>query len=490
MRLRGSTATLATAVAIVMVASASFGAVAAGLGAVGGFGGAKADLSLSSTFYARTLPSGQLSPYCNVGVIVACYTPDDVHVAYNYPSTSTVNGAGQTIVLLDAFGYPEIQSDLNTFDGFFGLPATTLQIVCQGGTCPTFHPKNADEDSWAHEISLDVEYSHAMAPGAHLVLFVATNDGVLTLEKAAKTAVEMFPNSILSQSFGIPELALLSQPTSYVNAVLKTGESAYSIAAHTGTTVFASAGDYGAANNAYGFSTPNPSYPSSSPLVTAVGGTMGNPYLFGTTASCSPTVCSTGLVEFKNNAACDLSNPTPPPTASCTPVGYGSEQVWNEPELQVGGYGIASGGAPSLLFGVPSYQHGLGLSSRATPDVSYDAAVFGGVLTYWSAVPSQTGFYITGGTSAGSPQWASITALADQWSEEHGGSTVGFLNPALYTIGENPAVYAATFHDITVGNNSAYPTTNGFTAGPGWDDASGWGTPNVSNLVPWLVALR
>jgi subtilase family serine protease len=487
MRPRGSIAALATAVAIVMVASASFGAVASGLGAVGGFLGEKADLSLTSTFYEKTLPAGQLNPYCNIGVIVMCYTPDDLHVAYNYPSTLT--GAGQTIVLLDAFGYPEIQSDLNTFDAVFGLPATTLQIVCQGGTCPTFHPKNPDEDSWAHEISLDVEYSHAMAPGAHLVLFVATNDGVLTLEKAAKTAVQMFPHSILSQSFGIPEEALLSAPAAYVNAVLKVGESAYRLAANTGTTVFASAGDYGAANNAYGFTSPNPSYPSSSPLVTAVGGTMGNPYYFASTATCGGSVCSTGLVEFKNTAQCALSNPSPPPTASCTPVGYGGEQVWSEPAFQAGGFGIASGGAPSLIFGVPSYQHGLGLTSRATPDVTYDAAVDGGVLTYWSAVPSETGFYITGGTSAGSPQWASITALADQLSEAHGGGTVGFLNPALYTIGETPAVYATTFHDITVGSNAAYPSTVGFTAGPGWDDASGWGSPNVSNLVPWLVAL-
>jgi subtilase family serine protease len=489
MRLRGSTATLATAVAIVMVASASFGVVAAGLGAMDGLVGANADLSLTSTFYEKSLPAGQLSPYCNVGVIIACYSPDDLRVAYNYPSAPTLSGWGQTIVLLDAFGYPSIQSDLNTFDSEFGIPALTLDIVCQGGTCPTFHPNNPDEVSWAHEISLDVEYSHAMAPSAHIVLFVAKNDDVLNLEKAAKMAVKMFPNSILSQSFGIPELALLGQPTSYVNAVLQTGESAYTIAEHTGTTVFASAGDYGGANNAYGFSTANPSYPSSSPLVTAVGGTMGNPYLFGSLATCSPKVCSTGLVEFKNNAACDLSSPSPPPTASCTPVGYGSEQVWNEPAFQAGGYGVATGGAPSFLFGVPSYQHGLGLTSRATPDISYDAAVGGGVLTYWSAVPSEAGFYITGGTSAGSPQWAAITAIADQWSEEHGGSTLGFLNPALYTIGENPAIYATTFHDITVGNNAAFPSDDGFNATTGWDDASGWGTPNVSNLVPWLVAL-
>jgi len=213
---------------------------------------------------------------------------------------------------------------------------------------------------------------------------------------------------------------------------------------------------------------------------------MGNPYYLNAIPSCSGKTCSTGLVKFLNTASCQLDTTTPTSTASCVPVGYGGEQVWNEPILPG-----ASGGAPSLLFGVPRYQKGLGLTSRTTPDVSYNAAVDGGVLTYWSVVSSEAGFYITGGTSAGSPQWSAIAALADQFAAIQHKGTIGFINPALYQIGNNPKLYQRDFHDITVGNNivSGSPDNVGFYAQPGWDDASGWGTPNVGNLIPDLVSL-
>jgi subtilase family serine protease len=162
-------------------------------------------------------------------------------------------------------------------------------------------------------------------------------------------------------------------------------------------------------------------------------------------------------------------------------VGYGGEQVWNEPAF--GAFRTATGGAPSLFFGVPSYQNGLGLSSRATPDVAYNAAIDGGVIVFTSF----TGFNavsIIGGTSAGSPQWAAVAALANQAA----GHPLGFLNPAIYAIGHNPTSYANDFHDITVGNNRLGGSPVGFDAATGWDDASGWGTPNVANLIPDLVA--
>jgi subtilase family serine protease len=153
-------------------------------------------------------------------------------------------------------------------------------------------------------------------------------------------------------------------------------------------------------------------------------------------------------------------------------VGYGGEQVWNEPA-----FGVATGGAPSLFFPVPSYQNGLNLTARATPDISYNAAVNGGVLVFWGAIPAAAGFYVVGGTSAGSPQWAAIVALANQAHE----GPLGFINPALYSCP------AGDFHDITVGNN-ALAGSIGFTAAAGWDDATGLGTPNVAKLVADLAS--
>jgi subtilase family serine protease len=106
----------------------------------------------------------------------------------------------------------------------------------------------------------------------------------------------------------------------------------------------------------------------------------------------------------------------------------------------------------------------------------------------WSACLACIGatgpvFFIVGGTSAGSPQWAAIAALADQ----EAGHPLGFLNPTIYEIGQS-SHYASDFHDITVGNNMLVGTPVGFQAKTGWDDASGWGTPNVANLVQDLVS--
>ncbi len=180
--------------------------------------------------------------------------------------------------------------------------------------------------------------------------------------------------------------------------------------------------------------------------------------------------CSSGLATFKG--PCVLGRTVPP---NCVPVGYGGEQVWNEPV-----FGSATVGAPSLLFGVPSYQNGLGLTVRGTPDVSYNAAINGGVLVYTTFLGSPAVFLV-GGTSAGSPQWASIFALVNQCRANHGLGPRGLANPTIYSLA------GAGFHDITTGNNQLVGTPVGFNATTGWDDATGWGTPDVANLVSGLA---
>ncbi len=465
-------------------------------------------IGLHAVRVGSSLSGGQPSPYCNFGntsspFLLLCYTPQDLRVAYDFPTN--LDGSGQTVVIVDAFGYPTVQADLNTFDTQFGLPSTQVQIVCQGGVCPVFNASDPDQVGWSQEISEDVQTVHSLAPGAHIVLYVASNDDDLTMEQAVLSAVQMFPHSIISQSWGDPELDMLQGTcfldtdtptgvcsTAYVRSVIATGETAYLLAAAEGTTVFASAGDWGADNSGLcyafpspcGFTSANPIYPSSSPFVTAVGGTMGDPYYNGSVAANCGTarVCSVGLVQFQNTPSCQLNNVLPSGPVSCTPVGYGGEQVWNEPQ-----YGLASGGAPSLLFPTPLYQFGLGVHSRTTPDVSADAAASGGGLNYWSAIPSEAGWLDSVGTSFGSPIWSSIAALADQLAAQHHRGTIGFLNPVLYAIGEDPLLYRLAFHDITSGNNIVAGSSVGFNAGPGWDDATGWGTPNVANLVPLLA---
>ncbi len=417
-------------------------------------------------------------PYCNVGITLICYGPSFIKKAYNFPSN--LDGTGQTILIVDAFGSPTIEADLALFDSIFGIPVPpSFTIFCPQG-CPPFNPNDKLHGviGWSVETSLDVEYAHAMAPGANIVLVVAPTSTGNAINAAEAAAIEKYPGSIMSQSFGSGEFLIQGNKVQMAQA-----HKNYLAAQAAGITVLASAGDFGAANAfMVGLkliigAQANASFPASDPLVTAVGGTEGNPYATPGTAtlSCAAnTTCSAGLVTF--TGPCTSANGFL--VSPCTPVGYGGEQVWNEPLFAPGS---TTGGAPSLLFPVPSYQSGLGLSSRTTPDVSYNAAIHGGVLVANSTLLGVPAFFIIGGTSAGSPQWASIFALVNQCRANHSLGPRGFANPTIYSLA------GAGFHDITAGNNQMAGTSVGFTAAASWDDATGWGTPDVANLVPGLA---
>ncbi|MDV3294167.1 MAG: S53 family peptidase [Nitrososphaerales archaeon] len=416
---------------------------------------------------------------------IVCYSPAFVKKAYNFPPTSTLNGAGQTIVIVDAFGSPTIASDLSLFDAVFRLPApASFTIFCgnsptpfDSSTCPmkplfTINDKH-DVQGWAIETSLDVEYAHAMAPGANIVLDVAATSSGNAINDAEAAAIAAFPGAIFSQSFGIPEIFIKSFAN---NAQVMQAQENYAAGVALGDTFFASAGDTGAD---FGTGVVMANFPGSDLHNTAVTGTQGNPYnATGTLVACptsTPFSCTSGLSAF--HGPCVLGRTAPP---SCVPDGYRGEQVWNEPS-----FGVATGGAPSLLFGVPSYQSGLGLSARG-PDVSYNAAIDGGVLVV-SSILGFPALFIVGGTSAGSPQWAGIAALANQARALAGKGPIGDLNPVIYSIFRS-ASYATDFHDITVGNDQLFGTNPGYSAGAGYDLASGIGSPNVANLITDLTA--
>jgi subtilase family serine protease len=429
-----------------------------------------------------TLPQGiPLCKSASRGNIV-CYSPQFIKKAYEFPST--LDGSGQTIVIVDAFGSPTIASDLALFDAKFGISAPpSFTIFCGNSptpldptTCPTVNINTNvnplhGEFSWTVETSLDVEYAHAMAPGANIVLDVASTSSGNAINAAETAAIAAYPGAVFSQSFGIPEIFLRAN-----NGQINQAQANYANGVSMGDTFFASAGDTGAD---FGFGVAMSNFPGSDLHNTAVTGTQGLPYnATGTLTPCNtstPFSCTSGLSSY--HGPCVLGRTIPP---DCVPDGYGGEQVWNEP-----GFGAATGGAPSLLFGVPSYQAGLGLSARG-PDVAYNAAIDGGVLVVYGDFGTPVVF-IVGGTSAGSPQWAGIAALTNQARATAGKGPIGDLNPALYSI-YHSARYATDFHDITVGNDQLVGSTVGFSAGTGYDVASGIGSPIVDQLILDLAA--
>ena len=128
---------------------------------------------------------------------------------------------------------------------------------------------------------------------------------------------------------------------------------------------------------------------------------------------------------------------------------------------------------------------------RGVPDVAYNAGVNGGVLTHCTVCnilvglpPSFPAFFIFGGTSAGSPQWAALTADADQMA----GHDIGNINQELYHVGQAPPHAAASFNDVTTGNNTVADLGGaGYFAGNGWDPVTGLGTPKAAGLLPDLA---
>jgi subtilase family serine protease len=434
-------------------------------------------LRLGSQEALAPAPAGVVAPQyglfsCQVGLSTgACYDPYQMRRAYQLDTliNAGYDGAGHTIVIVDAFQNPNLVAQVAFFDGFYGLPAISLTQYAPDGLTP-FVPGDPNMTGWAEEISLDVEWAHAIAPGAKIVLVLAKSNMDADILSALKYAVDNNLGDVISMSFGENE--------SCVDPDILSGyHDVFAAATQKNITLFASSADQGAAlqtcdGNSWVKAV---SSPASDPLVTGVGGTELR----------AAGYCLTSL-------GCNPN--TNPPFGT-----WQSEIVWNE-GLPFGDFGnvfgfgtLSTGGGFSVLFDEPPYQQGTihGGKQRAVPDVAYNAAVLHGVLTYLAIPGVPPGFYRFGGTSAGSPQWAAIAAIANQKA----GGRLGFLNSAIYQVGKVNKAYAASFHDITNGTNSAvefdssnHPVTViGFDAGIGWDATTGAGSPISSSLVDDLI---
>lgn len=347
------------------------------------------------------------------------YTPVQVAQAYDFPSN--LNGAGQCIAILELGGGYNA-ADLNQFFGNLNIPVPQVAAipVDGGANAPTGDPNSDDI-----EVALDIEVAGAVAPGASIAVYFAPNTDQGFLD-ALTTAIHDSTNkpSVVSISWGGPESQWTQQAMTAFDAACQD-------AATLGVTVCAAAGDNGSTDGAQDNQL-HVDFPASSPAILACGGTV---------------------LDATGNQIND-------------------EETWNE--LATGGG--ATGGGVSQVFALPTWQQNANVPTapnktqgRGVPDVAGDADPNSG---YQIMVDGQSS--VVGGTSAVAPLWAGLIAVMNQQLA----TAVGYLNPLLYT----PAV-AATFHDITAGNNGA-PLYN---AGPGWDPCTGLGSPDGTALLAALA---
>jgi subtilase family serine protease len=400
---------------------------------------------------------------CEKAEGIACYSPDQLRTAYQLPAlyAKGVTGKGETIMIVDSFGSPTIKADLATFDRQFGYPAPPkFTIIAPAGKIPAYNPGNANMVSWAGETTLDVEYAHALAPGANILLVetpVAETEGVTgfpQIVKAEEYALAHYKVGVISQSFSATEETFKDY------AQLAPLRAAYTDAEKRHVTVLAASGDAGAtdygSNQADFYTRPVTSWPDTDPLVTAVGGTQ---------------LRQSGTA-YKSVAWNDTE-----------------DSAWDK--LQGGGaepVPLASGGGVSQFFARPSYQNGVKAvtgARRGVPDIAMSAACDGAVNVYSSFGPGAAGWSLNCGTSEATPEFAAIVALADQVA----GHPLGPINPALYAL---DAAHAPGIVDVTSGNNtvsfaqgadSKIVTVKGYPARKGYDLVTGVGTVNARLFV-------
>jgi subtilase family serine protease len=379
------------------------------------------------------------------------YTANELASAYGFSGLYAGGdvGAGVTVAVVEL--EPDLPSDIAAYQSCYGTSATVNYVEVDSG---------AGSGPGSGEAALDIEDVIGLVPEAKVDVYQGPNTSTGPLD-VYNAVVAQDKAKVISTSWGDCEAQ--DGGSTFVAAEANLFEQA----AVQGQTVLASAGDEGSTDCTAGNLASQSlavDDPGSQPYVTSVGGTS-------------------------------LTALGPPP----------EESVWND---KSGASGNAGGGGVSSNWAMPAYEADapatvavIKISSsgrpcraptgycREVPDVSADADPDTGYLVYYASGGGWTPF---GGTSASTPLWASLVALADAWPA-CGGRPVGFLNPSLYSIAGGSAGKSA-FNDVTLGSNDMFPGSGHYPATRGYDMASGLGTPDAFNpagkgLVDQLCAL-
>jgi subtilase family serine protease len=321
------------------------------------------------------------------------------------------NGAGQTIVIVDAFGSNTIVADANEFSSLNGLPvlsASNFKRYRPNGSATCTAKNGCISGNWQFETPLDVESAHAIVPGASIVLIETADNSFTNLDIGNLFAIENLLGNVISNSFGISEIALVDLFPSELTVENNLSETAASL----GISQQISTGDSGdnlvLDQEEFGINSVSPNSGASSPYATAVGGTS----LF---------LKSDKTINFQTGWGLNvtrIADATPnPPTI---------------PPLQIG-FEEGAGGGVSTFFPKPAFQAGLPGDFRLLPDVSMLADPQTGIeiIVTPDSVPGHPQYVeVFGGTSLSSPMFTAVWAIANQAAKV----PLGQAAPYLYSL--------------------------------------------------------
>jgi subtilase family serine protease len=438
------------------------------------------------------------------------YDAAEMQTAYglNTLIPNGLDGAGQTIMIVDAFGSNTIVADANLFSELNGLPALTpsnFAIFTPNGPTTCTATNGCIGGSWNAETTLDVEWAHSIAPGANIVLVLGADNSFTNLDIANLFAIENGFGNVLSNSFGIQEIVL----EDFLPSELVVENGISEIAAALGISHDVSSGDSGdylAVDQSEGIDSVSVQANADSPFATGVGGTS----MFLNSNRNIELQTGWGLNETR------IANPTPnPPTI---------------PPLFLG-FVFGAGGGTSVVYPKPEFQKHLQGKFRQVPDISMDADPETGVeiIITPTSVPGGEQFVeVFGGTSLSCPMFSAFWAIANQANAVFGtGEPLGQAAPILYelsgdaitdvnvTAGDavnnvtgtifnppNPSIFESalalgqpeppTTRFVSALFNSStstrwdvftFGTDSSLSTGPGWDNVTGLGTPNGVKFI-------
>jgi hypothetical protein len=457
-----------------------------------------------------------INPHFTSGISGAHYVaPGDFAVIYDVNPLYTAGNTGKGVTIAVIGQTDIVPADITDFRGAAGLPANPPTVFTVPNTTPLSPAAGAASNDLS-ETDLDLEWSGGVATGASIVL-VNSGDVFTSLSYAILNPINGITIPIISQSYGACEADVSTGDQTTIEGWLKQANS-------QGQTVVLAAGDSGAADcdgSTVASATMGLAvdYPGSSAYVTDAGGSE---FMGDGTAQTPQTGAGT---YWSSNGTGGVSDDLITSAKSYIP-----EMAWNDTTFSIanGGGLSAGGGGVSALWPKPSWQTGVpGIPAdghRDVPDISlnsspdHDAYLYctqiltqGSPSTYVSSCQA-TSFRLNdgsqsdtnnltaaGGTSFAAPSFAGLLAIMEQNFATGGG--LGNINPALYQLAANSTTYTKAFHDITTGNNQVPCTTGstncptgsnpviGYTAGTGYDQATGLGSVDANNLATAFGAL-